>query len=359
MNEHFREDPTISTARERLGVKETDVCVIIAVRNAQTTIATAIASALREPEVAEVIVVDDCSSDDTISAARSADDATHRLKVVRLEANRGPSHARNLAIAQSRSPLIAILDGDDFFFPGRFRNLLAEEDWDLAADNIMFLPETADPESVAVPRLAPDPGYLTLDAFVAGNISKRKTRRGELGFLKPVMRRAFLELHDLRYDESLRLGEDYELYARALACGARFKIIRSCGYGATVRAGSLSGRHATDDLKRLADADQALSRISGLSKASKAALAIHEAHIRDKYRLRQFLDLKNQKGAGSAIAFALSQPANLLPIATGIAADKYDALVNRTGIAENVPDVRTHRLLLEEGLASTASRKQS
>ncbi|TIR69420.1 MAG: glycosyltransferase, partial [Mesorhizobium sp.] len=41
------------------------VCVIIAARNAARTIPVAIASALREPEVAEVVVVDDASTDDT------------------------------------------------------------------------------------------------------------------------------------------------------------------------------------------------------------------------------------------------------------------------------------------------------
>uniref|UniRef100_UPI00313BE9EB glycosyltransferase n=1 Tax=Methylobacterium fujisawaense TaxID=107400 RepID=UPI00313BE9EB len=46
-----------------------EVCVIIAARDAADTIATAIASALRQPEVAEVIVVDDASADRTGAAA--------------------------------------------------------------------------------------------------------------------------------------------------------------------------------------------------------------------------------------------------------------------------------------------------
>ena len=34
------------------------------------------------------------------------------------------------------------------------------------------------------------------------------------------MRRAFLERHGLAYDETMRLGEDYDLYARALSLDA-------------------------------------------------------------------------------------------------------------------------------------------
>src|SRR5262249_38694941 len=158
--------------------------------------------------------------------------------------------------------------------------------WDFAADNIMLIRDDAvtDLSKVVAPAFAADPEFLDFERFVDGNISRRRVLRGELGFLKPVISRAFLERHGLTYDENLRLGEDYELYARAVACGARFKIIKSCGYGAIVRADSLSGRHRTQDLKRLADADLALLAIDNLPESSKAALRRHERHVRDKYR---------------------------------------------------------------------------
>lgn len=325
-------------------VKAQGVCVIIAARNASRTIALAIASALREPEVSEVVVVDDASTDGTREASWSADDGSGRLSVIRLDVNQGPSSARNAAIGASRSPFISILDADDFFLEGRFRRLFAHLDWDFAADNIMLIRDdlAADPTKVAAPRFAADPEFLDFERFVDGNISRRRVRRGELGFLKPVISRAFLDRHRLRYDENLRLGEDYELYARAVACGARFKVIKSCGYGAVVRADSLSGRHRTLDLKRLADADLALLAIDDLPEASKAALRRHERHVRDKYRLRNFLDVKAERGLASAAAYAFASQSNLIPIISGVAADKLDALFRRTGISapQQVPATR-------------------
>jgi len=303
----------------------TEICVIIAARDAAATIGSAIRSALSEPEVAEIVVVDDGSRDGTAESALAADDGTGRVAVLRLTRNRGPAFARNHAIAHSTAPLLAILDADDFFLPGRFTRLLAQPDWDLIADNIVFLdaalaqnvPETA--EFAAAPRL------LELAEFIEGNVARRGVRRGELGFLKPVIRRAFLEREELRYDEELRLGEDYELYVRALARGGRYKIVHSCGYAAVVRPDSLSGRHRTEDLGRLRDADLSILESEDLDGAARAALVRHARHVGGRHALRRFLDIRSASGLAAAGIHALADPLALPAIVGGVLRDKIDA----------------------------------
>lgn len=299
------------------------ICVIIAAMNAAPTIARAVSTALREPETAEVIVIDDGSGDDTLAMAISADDGSGRLQTHRFEQNRGPSAARNKAIALSQAEILSILDADDFLFPGRFRQLLAQPDWDFVADNIAFVDEeSAEKAHLELAEIAPSPRLIDLRTFVEGNISKRGTRRGEIGFLKPLMRRAFLDANGLRYNEELRLGEDYDLYARALACGARYKVIHSCGYGAVVRGNSLSGSHRTEDLRRLYEADRAILSQSRLSGAERKVIGRHEKHIRARYELRHFLDLKRTGGFANALSYAARNPAAVPAIAGGIFADK-------------------------------------
>ncbi|NLR98339.1 glycosyltransferase family 2 protein [Rhizobium sp. P38BS-XIX] len=306
-------------------IAENSVCVIIAAKNAGDTIGLAIASALREPEVAEVVVIDDGSTDGTAAIAAKADDESGRLIIHEFKKNRGPSAARNHAIEISKSPLIAILDADDFFFPGRFSSLLADDDWDFVADNIAFVNADTVPEAYnRLDHFDAKPRFLDLASFVEGNISKRGVRRGEIGFLKPLMRRSFLDAHGLRYSEALRLGEDYDLYVRALAKAARYKVIHSCGYGAVVRGDSLSGRHRTEDLRRLYEADRAILAKGGLSPADAAVLRRHEQHIRDKYELRHFLDIKSQSGLVAAAGYALLHPVAAPAIAAGIFADKTE-----------------------------------
>lgn len=299
------------------------ICVIIAAKNAADTIGAAVRSALQERLVSEVVVVDDGSSDATAEAARLADDGSRRLKIASFERNRGPSAARNHAIAISEAPLIAILDADDFFFPGRFEPMLAEPDWDMLADNIAFI---SDPDTAPAPeRFQARARSISLVEFVEGNISQRGKPRGETGFLKPIIRRAFLQAHGLRYDENLRLGEDYDLYVRALAKGARYKVIEHCGYGAVIRHDSLSSRHRTEDLKALYEADEAILADPLLPMQARSVIGRHRDHIRERYEHRAFLDVKSRAGMVAATGYMLNRLPFLPAVATAILHDKIDA----------------------------------
>ncbi len=311
------------------------ICVIIAARNAAETIGIAIQSALNEVHVSEVVVVDDGSTDATADVARRADDRSGRLTVVSFEKNRGPSAARNHAIAISSAPLISILDADDFFFAGRFKPMLAEDGWDFIADNIAFIYELN--ESIRPERFEARVRTMSLTEFVEGNISKRGVKRGETGFLKPVMSRAFLDAHGLRYDESMRFGEDYDFYVRALARGARYKVIEHCGYGAIVRQDSLSGRHLTEDLRKFYEADNTVLTDPALSEEARVIIVRHRDFIRDRYELRAFLDVKSQAGKGAAIRHVLSRPQVLPAVAKGIFLDKLDLLRARSSKPQAQP----------------------
>ena len=303
------------------------VCVVIAARNAAATIGMAVISALAQPEVGEVVVVDDASTDATGDAARHAANGDPRLVVLRQDRNIGPAAARNLAIARSTSPYIAVLDADDLLLQGRFAPLLARTDWDLTADNIAFV---ADTDPVGPQPILTEPGsteVLDLAAFVRGNISGKGPGRVELGFLKPLMRRDFLVEHALAYDPGLRLGEDYDLYVRALQKGARFLMSRRLGYVARVRANSLSRQHGTADLQALLHAcDVHVATAAAADPDTIAAISLHRRQLRARVLLRQFLDRKAEGGIAAALSFALSPPTNLPPIAAGVLADKIRAI---------------------------------
>lgn len=71
----------------------------------------------------EVVIVDDCSTDDTRSVLRSIADP--RFRVIEAEANVGPVRARNRAVEASRGHYIAALDQDDLCTPDRIEKQVA------------------------------------------------------------------------------------------------------------------------------------------------------------------------------------------------------------------------------------------
>jgi succinoglycan biosynthesis protein ExoU len=291
------------------------VAVLIAARNARTTIGRAVASALAEPDVARVVVVDDASRDTTSAVARAADDGRGRLTVLSLEENVGPAAARNRALELCRTDWISILDADDFFLPGRTERLLEsarETDADFVADDLLQVDENDQEVLGAATGLFSrerEEERLEFSGFVRANISRRGRLRKELGFLKPLMRRSFLLEHTLRYDERLRLGEDYELYARALALGAVFVLTPARGYVSVMRRGSLSDRHTVDDLERLYECDQRLAEIPSLDARGRRALELHARSIQCKLEWRRLIaGLKSRSPAGALRPFTRSLP---------------------------------------------------
>src|SRR5262249_50878858 len=153
--------------------------------------------------------------------------------------------------------------------------LMYSSDCDFVADNLVQIEEHDETTRSHLISGLTSHRLLNLEEFALGNVSRRGLLRKELGFLKPMMRRSFLKEHGLHYDETLRLGEDYALYARALALGARFVIVPSPGYVSVLRSSSISGKHTRADLERFRDVDIVLGGMAGLSPREKRALQRH------------------------------------------------------------------------------------
>lgn len=72
----------------------------------------------------ELIIVDDCSTDNTYEIVKKYLDNDPRIKYVRLEKNCGAAIARNKAIDLANGKYIAFLDSDDIWHPEKLEKQL-------------------------------------------------------------------------------------------------------------------------------------------------------------------------------------------------------------------------------------------
>ena len=291
-----------------------DVAVLIAAWNAEATLERAVLSVLEQQDVSfQIAICDDASTDRTYQIA--VDLAERYPEVIALQnpRNAGPARARNRCFDKTESRYVAALDSDDFFEPGRLSALVREADgagWDLVADDLYRVTETrlTDRSNRLIGDQPKGDQTLDFEDFVAGNISALSGQRGELGFLKPLMRRSFLEAEGLRYPEDVRLGEDYALYALALARGAGFRLMGAAGYVAVMRETSLSGAHDAQDLAALAAADAMIAKEPSLTSGDQRVLRLHLLDTLKRWHWLRLIDAVKERNWSAALGTFYAPP---------------------------------------------------
>jgi glycosyltransferase involved in cell wall biosynthesis len=95
------------------------VSFVIPCYNDAANLPAAVASCQAQGVKCEIIVVDDCSTDNSFEVARGlASKYPERVCAVRPERNSGPAAARNLGARHARGDLLCFLDSDDTYLPG-------------------------------------------------------------------------------------------------------------------------------------------------------------------------------------------------------------------------------------------------
>lgn len=98
--------------------------IIIPCYNCQSTIEETVASVIVQHfESLEIILVDDCSSDETYDVLLKIKTAHNCIKVVRNVSNLGPGGSRNVGLKHASGEYICFLDSDDKYSPDFFSTL--------------------------------------------------------------------------------------------------------------------------------------------------------------------------------------------------------------------------------------------
>jgi glycosyltransferase involved in cell wall biosynthesis len=197
------------------------VDVILPAYNGSRVIRRAIESALAQDGVRRIIVVDDGSTDDSATIARSYGATV----TVITQTNRGVAGARNTGLRVSTAPFVALLDQDDVWQPGKLerqiRVLESHREIGLVFTDIVvlrldgtvlengFLRDT--PEYMRLSREPLDASTYLLSESVA-------TALLPSSFIPPssvMLRRAAIDAVG-GFDETFRLIDDADCWMRLL-----------------------------------------------------------------------------------------------------------------------------------------------
>jgi succinoglycan biosynthesis protein ExoO len=238
------------------------VSVVMANFNGAAHLSDAIASVLGQSlRDLELIAVDDASTDRSWSIISDAAGADRRVRGIALPKNLGPAGARNVALQAASGAWIAIFDADDLMLPNRLADIVARAEADhadIVADNLAVF-SGAGPERLFLrPGSSANGRWVSIQEWIlAGRMYGASPK---LGYLKPVIRRDAFPGSQLRYLESLRIGEDFDLILRLLALGGRMRLYPEAWYRYRRHAGSTSEVLRASHLAALLAADEAFRR---------------------------------------------------------------------------------------------------
>ena len=98
------------------------ISVIIPVYNAEEYLRKAVESANQFPEVVEIILCEDQSTDQSLALCESLEKEFSKVKLYQHpdKGNHGAAASRNLGLDKATQDFVAFLDADDYYLPNRF-----------------------------------------------------------------------------------------------------------------------------------------------------------------------------------------------------------------------------------------------
>jgi hypothetical protein len=192
------------------------VSVIIATYNAGQLLAQALdalAAQSLPPELIEIIVVDDGSTDGTWSYLSELERTRSNIKIFQQQHSGGPSAGRNRALCEATGTYVFFHDADDYLGPDALRRLVAvaeQEESDIVVARVSW---------IGRPDAERRSARTVLDADILDD--------GVWRALTPhkLIRRSLIEDLDLRFCDDMVQGEDQVFMASLLFAARKISVL--------------------------------------------------------------------------------------------------------------------------------------
>lgn len=101
-----------------MGVQQAIISVVVSAYNAQSTIGRTIESIQSQSlKDWEMIVVNDCSTDNTVNIVKEYSNKDTRIRLISHDVNKGAGLARRTGISHIKGEFMTFLDSDDYLKP--------------------------------------------------------------------------------------------------------------------------------------------------------------------------------------------------------------------------------------------------
>lgn len=158
----------------------------------------------------ELVIIDDCSNDATFSHLSKLAETYKCLRLFRNTENIGLTATLNKGLTLVKGDYIARMDADDYSSPDRLikqvKYLEQHPDIDIVGTGVISFGEK---NSFMSP----------INGFTVKEVQSNLFFTSSLCHPSVMIRSSFLKRFDLRYDESVKKGQDYDLWERASEYG--------------------------------------------------------------------------------------------------------------------------------------------
>jgi glycosyltransferase involved in cell wall biosynthesis len=193
------------------------VSIVIPVYNAEDFIQSAVESAIHQPYVGEVILVEDGGADSSLAECVKISEKYDNVQLFQHPRgeNKGAGESRNLGIRKAAFPYIAFLDADDYYLPNRFEQAYNILNFNQDIDGVYEAVGTEWVDSSVVDKRFND---LTTLAYEVSpdDLFSVLIRPGYPGHFQTngiTFRKSLLDKTGL-FDTELRLHQDTHLWVR-------------------------------------------------------------------------------------------------------------------------------------------------
>jgi len=157
----------------------------------------------------ELIIVDDCSTDNTTDIVKSYLEKDSRIRLIMLDNNSGaPARPRNIGISQASGKWIALLDSDDIWHPEKLERQLKTMHDFAARFSCTQMSDFYDDKSIS---------FSSPGAIGCENISFRMQQlKGRIPTSSVIVDKILALKHTFNEDQRYKAVEDYHCWLRIL-----------------------------------------------------------------------------------------------------------------------------------------------